>query len=129
MKRSALLMIMSALLLFLLGSSEAYAQPNKPKRDGDRHMFVEIDNLDEATYAQIMEALDGNEQMSVRQVCIPAHVIMLDLPASNKSNLDDNYSALRDLVVTKTSLTGVKLLAEYGEKDFLDRCKKYRGSK
>lgn len=121
--RSLSLAILLSIVVF-----NAFAQPSKPKKDGDRFMFVEIDNLEAASYEKIVQALDDNELMSVHQVCLPAKVIMLSLPASNKENLDNNFTALRDIVVTNTSLSGIRLLAEYGEKDFLEKCKKFRGS-
>ncbi len=118
--------LVSVLSVMMLSAS---AQPSKPKRDGERPMFVEIENLDENSYAEILRALEGNGEISIRQVCVPASVMMLDLSASNKKSLDDNYGAFTEIVVTKTALKTVRLLAEYGEDDFLDRCKKVRGSR
>ncbi|MDZ4823474.1 MAG: hypothetical protein SH856_08445 [Flavobacteriales bacterium] len=128
MNKSLLTRSLVALFLLTIVSTTFFAQPGKPRKDGDRFMFVEIDNLDVATYEELVQALDGNELMVIHQACVPAHVIMLDIPASNRDNLDNNFTALRDIVVTNTSLTTMRLLAEYGEKDFLAKCKKYRGS-
>ncbi len=119
-------MLVSMLSVMMLSAS---AQPSKPRQDGERPMFVEIENLDENAYAELLRALEGNTEISIRQVCVPASVMMLDLSAANKKSLDDNYGAFTEIVVTHTALKTVRLLAEYGEDDFLERCKKFRGSR
>lgn len=102
--------------------------PGAPAADGTRSMFVEIAALNETSYAKIHKALEDNDQMKVKQVCVPAGVLMLEIPASNSARLENNFTTFRDVVFNHTGIKDVKLLAEYSEDTFLARCKRYRGS-
>jgi len=106
----------------------ASAQPSTPKREGERHMFVEVTDLNAANYATLTSSMQSEERMTIHTACVPAHVLMLALPASNTDNLETNLSTFREIVNASIGPMKVNLLAEYSEESFMARCKQFRGS-
>jgi hypothetical protein len=103
-------------------------QPLSAQTDnsGDRVMFIMIEDLSPDAFQKIGEALKNDNSIKINQACVPAEVIMFDIPASNTLSLDENFNNVRGKVMENTSLRKVSILAEYSEQDFMDRCKMFR---
>lgn len=101
----------------------ASAQSDSP---AERVLFIQIDNLDPDQYFKIKSAINENDQIMIKQACVPAEVIMFSFPASNRMTLDENFNQIKGTVLENTNLTAVSILAEYSEQDFLERCQMYR---
>ncbi|MCB0760815.1 MAG: hypothetical protein KDC12_04765 [Flavobacteriales bacterium] len=91
-----------------------------------RVMFVEIEDLDPYTYKDIVDGLEGNVQFTVKQSCVPAGLIMLSISPSNDASLNDNFTAFKSVVMNVTELEEMKLIAEYSEEEFNNRCSQFR---
>lgn len=89
-------------------------------------MFIQIENLTPDDYFKIDGTFKTNDQIKVKQACIPAEVLMFSISPSNSLSLDENFNQVKGVVLEKTSLHKVSILAEYSEQDFLDRCKMFR---
>lgn len=121
--------IRCTLLLFSIAIAQvSFAQPSAPKREGERNMFVEIKDLDEGKYAKLSTAMSSEERMSIKSACVPARVLMITIPDSNSENLEANLDVLKEIIFAAVGQMDVKLLAEYSEESFLNRCKQFRGS-
>jgi hypothetical protein len=89
-------------------------------------MFVEIKDLDDTSYGELTKALKDNPMFQIKQVCIPAGVLMLSIPATNTNSLDENFAQFENIARTKADLDNAHILAEYDEGAFLNRCKQFR---
>ncbi len=89
-------------------------------------MFIQIENLTPDDYFKIDGAYKSNDQIKVKQACIPAEVLMFSISPSNSLSLDENFNQVKGTVLEKTDLHKISILAEYSEQDFLDRCKMFR---
>ena len=114
-----------ALVLFFvgIGFNSASAQSNSNE---ERVMFIQFQNLNPDDYFKIDGAFKSNDQISVKQACIPAEVLMFSISPSNNLSLDENFNLVKGTVLEKTNLNKVSILAEYSEQDFMDRCKMFR---
>lgn len=92
----------------------------------ERVMFIQIENLTPDDYFKIDGHFKTNDQIKVKQACIPAEVLMFSISPSNTLSLDENFNQVKGIVLEKTALQKVSILAEYSEQDFLDRCKMFR---
>ena len=93
---------------------------------GERVMFIQIQNLNPDEFQKIAHTFKDNDQLNVKQACVPAEVIMFSVPSSNTLSLDENFNRVKGSVLENTTLTSVSILAEYSEEDFIDRCKMFR---
>ena len=116
----------SILSIFLAIGFNANAQPGQPVKDGERVLFVEIKDLADDSYADLTVALKDNPMFQIKQVCIPAGVLMLTIPATNTKSLEENFMQFADIAKNKAELDNAHVLAEYDESTFLSRCKQFR---
>jgi hypothetical protein len=96
------------------------------QQNDERVLFIHIKNLTPDDYFKISNSFSSEGSIFIKQACVPAEVIMFGISPSNKLSLDDNYNAVKGVVLEKTNLTKVSILAEYSENDFLERCKMLR---
>ena len=99
-----------------------------PDYGDDRVMFVEIQGLDAYSYGAIATAIKDNEDLSIRQSCVPAKMIMFDIQSGNDESLDLLFQQVKSLTLATTDLTDLKIVAEYTEEAFLARCAMFRTS-
>lgn len=114
------------LSIFLVLGFSSYAQPGQPVKEGDRVLFVEIKDLADDTYSELTKALKDNPMFQIKQVCIPAGVLMLTIPSTNTKSLEENFIQFADIAKNKAELDNAHVLAEYDETTFLNRCKQFR---
>ena len=112
-------------VLLFVGFS-ANSQPAQPVKEGDRVLFVEIKDLADDTYAELTKALKDNPMFQIKQVCIPAGVLMLTIPSTNTKTLEENFIQFADIAKNKAELENAQILAEYDETAFMNRCKQFR---
>lgn len=110
----------------LLMSAGASAQ--SPDYGDDRVMFVEIQGLDAYSYGAIATAIKDNEDLSIRQSCVPAKMIMFDIQDDNDESLELLFQQVKSITLSSTDLTELKIVAEYTEEAFLARCAMFRTS-
>jgi len=96
------------------------------QKSEERVLFIQVKDLTPDDYFKISNSFDKAGEIYLKQACVPAEVIMFGISPSNKLSLDENYNTVKGVVLEKTTLTRVSILAEYTEKDFLERCKMFR---
>lgn len=116
-----LLLIMGTLSAFT--GLSGYAQSPS---EAERVLFIQISDLSPDDFFKIQGAFKDNPEVFVKQACIPAEVIMFGLGSSNNLSLDENFNRVKGVVLERTNLSQVAILAEYSEADFLERCKLFR---
>ncbi len=112
--------------LLLLFSVLFHFPSNAQDASGDRVMFVEMEKLSTTTYVDLAGLIKESEDLSIKQTCIPAKIVMFTLPASNTESLEMNFYNLQVLILDVVDIGELKILAEYSEQDFLDRCLEFR---
>jgi len=125
--KAIFMMTRVALFTFVLSLGfNSSAQVPEPVKEGDRVLFVEIKDMDEDSYAVLTTALKDNPMFQIKQVCVPAGVLMLTIPATNSKTLEENFIQFADIARNKAELENAQILAEYDEAAFLNRCKQFR---
>lgn len=114
-------LMLTSLIVFGFGLLSSYAQST-----GERSMFIRVENISPDDYFKIAEQYKNNQQVYIKQACVPAEVIMFGIAPSNQSSLDDNFNQVKGVVLENTNLTQVAIIAEYTEEAFLERCKLFR---
>lgn len=123
--RNGLLATIAAFAL-IASASTAFAQG--PDYGVDRVMFVEIQGLDAYSYGAIATAIKDNDDLSIRQSCVPAKMIMFDVKEGNDETLELLFQQVKSITLATTDLTDLKIVAEYTEEAFLARCAMFRTS-
>lgn len=96
------------------------------QKSDERVLFIQVKDLTPDDYFKISNSFSKDGDIYLKQACVPAEVIMFGISPSNKLSLDENYNTVKGVVLEKTNLTRVSILAEYTENDFLERCKMFR---
>lgn len=115
-----------AVFALLAVSNSALAQG--PDYGDDRVMFVEIQDLDAYSYGSIATAFKENADLSIRQSCVPAKMIMFNITDGNNESLEHLFQHVKSITFASTDLTDLRIVAEYTEEDFLSRCAMFRTS-
>jgi hypothetical protein len=112
------------LAFFLIFGAGIFA--GNAQSGAERVMFIRVQDLNPDDYFKIAEQYKNNDMVFVKQACIPAEVIMFGIGSQNNLSLDDNFNLVKGVVLEKTNLTQVSIMAEYTEEAFLNRCKSFR---
>ena len=79
--KKRLITCVTAFALLAIANTSSAQNPNYGE---ERVMFVEIQGLDAYSYGAIATAIKDNDDLSIRQSCVPGKMMMFDV--DNESN-------------------------------------------
>jgi hypothetical protein len=120
--------VLATFAVFALLAVSNSASAQGPDYGYYRVMFVEIQDLDAYSYGAIAAAIKENADLSIRQSCVPAKMIMFDIKDGNDDSLEHLFQHVKSITLASTDLTDLRIMAEYTEEDFLSRCAMFRTS-
>ena len=129
--KKGLITCVTAFALLAIANTSSAQNPNYGE---ERVMFVEIQGLDAYSYGAIATAIKDNDDLSIRQSCVPGKMIMFDVDNESNESLDLLFQQVKSITLTAinpddlTDLDDLVILAEYTEEQFLTRCAMFRTS-
>lgn len=105
--------------MFLIFSNSSFAQ----SASTPSIMYIECSAITPEKYGALLTSLKNNPDFEVGEACVPAHVITIKL--KHDGNLQQQFNGF--IAQTASIQLGeVKLLADFNDEKFMDRCSQAR---
>lgn len=118
MKNKITLVAICAFMLLIFSSSSFAQSSSAPSI-----MYIECSAITPEKYGALLTSLKNNPDFEVGEACVPAHVITIKL--KHGGNMEQQFNGFKSQTAT-LQLGEVKLLADYNDDKFMDRCSQAR---
>lgn len=86
-------------------------------------MYIECSAITPEKYGALLTSLKNNPDFEVGEACVPAHVISIKL--KKEGNVQQQFNGFKAQTAA-VQLGDLKLLADYNDDKFMDRCSQAR---
>ncbi|MFZ4784803.1 MAG: hypothetical protein ACOYLH_04945 [Flavobacteriales bacterium] len=112
-----------AICAFLLVCLSYSANAQSTSTSNSNLMYVECSAITPEKYGELLTRLKNHPDFEVGEACVPAHVITLKLKHSG--DLNQLFSTFKT-ATSSVQLGEVKLLADFNDEKFMNRCSQAR---
>lgn len=118
MKNKITLVAICAFMLLIFSSSSFAQSASTPSI-----MYVECSAITPEKYGALLTSLKNNPDFEVGEACVPAHVISIKL--KHDGNVEQLFTGFKNQTAS-LQLGEVKLLADFNDDKFMERCSQAR---
>jgi hypothetical protein len=114
MKNKITLVAICAFMLLIFSNSSFAQSASTPSI-----MYIECSAITPEKYGALLTSLKNNPDFEVGEACVPAHVISIKLKTDG--NVQAQFNGFKNQTAN-VQLGEMKLLADYNDEKFMERC-------